>query len=196
MNFLKILAIPGIFFLVITGRTYSSEISGQELFIGTDYYHYARNSIEERVRSGEFFKPPEFWRQPVEKQLLFLEDAIRSSGVIQVVLKHYIPYGVSFFATPSGEPHTIEEATCFNKAIWKKLQIFLSNEKLLLSETEFYESLTINIDPSSHLSGAPLICHFSDYLCPQYDSSFSRSSSKFEIIIKDSIKPKVRRKSF
>ena len=174
MNFLKILAIPGIFFLVITGRTYSSEISGQELFIGTDYYHYARNSIEERVRSGEFFKPPEFWRQPVEKQLLFLEDAIRSSG----------------------EPYTIEEATCFNKAIWKKLQIFLSNEKLLLSETEFYDSLKANLAPDSHLSDAPLICHFSDYLCPQYDKDFSELPSKFEMMIKEAIKPKVRRKSF
>ncbi len=181
---------------MITGRTYSSEISGQELFIGTDYYHYARNSIEERVRSGEFFKPPEFWRQPVEKQLLFLEDAIRSSGVIQVVLKHYIPYGVSFFATPSGEPYTYDEEFGFRQAVWKQLQRFLADRRLSLTETEFYESLTINIDPSSHLSDAPLICHFSDYLCPQYDKDFSELPSKFEMMIKEAIKPKVRRKSF
>ncbi len=51
-----------------------------------------------------------------------------------------------------GEPYSEIEEFGFRRAVWEKLQSFLADRGLSLTEMEFYKSLMISIDPSSHFS--------------------------------------------
>ena len=121
-----------------------------------------------RVLSGEFFKPHEFWQKPMEEKLCFLAKPIIENKLCDMVAKHYCCFNIRgfwcTFVPPKPKPYTTEENALFQDAIWSKLEEYVLANNLQLSKDDFIKSLSTNIHPESRVYDAPLIHHFESRL--------------------------------
>ena len=120
---------------------------------------------------------------------MYLKEEIISCNLPEIVSRHYETLGCSHTSRPKGIPYKPEEEMTFREAVWPKIQKFIADKHLEpLSKEKFYYSLTVNVEPES-IGGiapadAPLIRHFSRYLCPLWKlGTYDQFPSWFEQFI-------------
>ena len=124
-------------------------------------------TADERVLLGQPFKPRDFWKRPVDEQLIHLKDAILELNVLAVAPRYhralaYTDKVPSCFPGASTYPEALEKQ--FENAVWKILR-----KDYKISFNEFSASLRKNLFINSDLYKAPLLMHFTNYLVPRYE---------------------------
>ena len=137
-------------------------------------------TADERVLLGQPFKPHDFWKRPIDEQLIHLKDAILDLKILATAPRYhralaYTDKMPSCFPGASTYPEMLEKQ--FETAVWKILQ-----QDYIISFSEFSASLRKNLFINSDLYKAPLLMHFTNYLVPRYEFHY-----KNEQCLKDNI---------
>ena len=133
-------------------------------------------TADERVLLGKPFKPHDFWKRPVDEQLIHLKPAILELNILAIAPRYhralaYTDRTPSCFPGTTTYPESLEKQ--FENAVWKILKKDYS-----ISFNEFSSSLRKNLFINSDLYKAPLLMHFTNYLVPRYKFYYKENSFK------------------
>ena len=138
------------------------------------YNHVLQDARDEYTLHGLPFQPREFWKKPIEDQLVKLKDAILEFKLPEIApaLHQNIGYTDNKTFIGCGKasyPASLEKK--FEEAVWK---ILSKDYKITLEY--FTASLRSALEPKDRLYTAPLLMHFTNYLVPRYEFYYKDGS--------------------
>lgn len=142
------------------------------------YEEAQRNARDEYTLHGLPFQPREFWKKPIEEQLIKLKEAILELKLPDIAPKFHQNIGYTDNKTFIGcgkasYPENLEEK--FEKAVWKILSKYY---KIRLED--FTASLRSALESKDRLYTAPLLMHFTNYLVPRFEFYYKTKGYKRE----------------
>lgn len=138
------------------------------------YEAVLQDARDEYTLHGLPFQPREFWKKPIEDQLVKLKDAILEFKLPEIApaLHQNIGYTDNKTFIGCGKasyPASLEKK--FEEAVWK---ILSKDYKITLEY--FTASLRSALESKDRLYTAPLLMHFTNYLVPRYEFYYKDGS--------------------
>lgn len=155
--------------------------------IQTEYTRGFQSRTEYTLQ-GFPFKPRKFWEKPIEKQLVYLKEAIWECDLLNAVNKgrNDPSKQICYSVAPRGEPYPDGLEKKFERKVWQILR-----KEYDITLYDFVKSLRSMLIPEDRLWEAPLIVYFSDKLAPQCDFYYSGKSKWSRVLTKIKKRPSV-----
>ncbi len=154
---------------------YPCEVMSNKQYI---YNHVLQDARDEYTLHALPFHPREFWKKPIEEQLIKLKEAILELKLPNTAPNFHQNIGYTDNKTFIGcgkasYPEKLEEK--FEEAVWK---ILSKDYKITLED--FTASLRSALESKDRLYTAPLLMHFTNYLVPRFEFYYKTKGYKRE----------------